>query len=199
MKGIFDEFSEISNYNKALVKATGLHDALFKLGMHVSKEEVEELMMMMDLDENGGLDYEAFKRAVTQPPTQLELWASMLPLAGMLASSLPIRGNMGDQPLRDFSRLRDDEIETAVEGFTVGLRRLLHEAKLGLRQMFDIMDRRASEAAKESAKGVSAVSKFKSFKMSTGKVADYHNGLSSRIGAFLDLNLDVHIFAGRCD
>eukprot|EP00291_Cryptomonas_curvata_P027813 CAMPEP_0172212760 /NCGR_PEP_ID=MMETSP1050-20130122/37213_1 /TAXON_ID=233186 /ORGANISM="Cryptomonas curvata, Strain CCAP979/52" /LENGTH=288 /DNA_ID=CAMNT_0012893511 /DNA_START=614 /DNA_END=1477 /DNA_ORIENTATION=+ len=137
----------------------------------------------MDLDEKGGLDYEEFKQAVAQLPTQLEKWASMLPLAGMLASSLPIRGSEGDQALRDFSRLRDEEIETAAEAFKVGLRRLLLEEKAAMRLIFDNVDSKASEAAKASAKGVSAVSKFKTFKMSTGTVADYHSGLSSRIGA----------------
>jgi hypothetical protein len=190
LKGIFDAFSETSNHTEALIRTTGLQNALQRLGVPVAVERAEELMVMTDLDEKGGLDFESFRRAAVQPPTPLEQWAGMLPLAGMLASSLPIGGGQGDQPLRDFSRLREDEIDTAVEAFKVGLRRLLLEAKASMRQMFDNVDAKASEAARDSASGVSAVSKFKSFKMSTGTVADYHDGLSSRIGTFLDFILN---------
>ena len=185
LRGIFNEFSEFSaESTEACIKADALHDALHKLNVHLSKEKEEELMAMMDLDENGGLDYDEFKRAVAQPPTQLEQWASMLPLAGLLAKSLPITSGQGDQPLRDFSRLSVEEIDTTVNAFRVGLRRLLLEAKTTTKHMFANVDKKAVEAAKDSADGISAVSKFKSFKMSTGKVADYYNGLACRIGTF---------------
>jgi hypothetical protein len=152
--------------------------------------KVEELMVAMDLDENGGLDFEEFKRAVQQPPTQLEQWASMLPLAGLVARSLPISGGLGDKPLRDISRLCDVDIDTAVEVFSEGLKLLLITARTSIRQMFDSVDRKASEAAKDLANGVSAVSKFSTFKMSTGKVVEYHEGLSGRIGMPSDLSLE---------
>ena len=108
----------------------------------------------------------------------------MLPLAGILARCLPISDGQGDQPLRDFSRLGEDGIDTAVEVFSEGLKLLLSTARASTRQMFDSMDKKAFEAAKDLADGVSAVSKYKTFKMSTGKVADYHEGLSSRIGMY---------------
>jgi hypothetical protein len=150
----------------------------------MKRDKAEELMVMMDLDENGGLDFEEFKRALQQQPTQLEQWAGMLPLAGMLARSLPVSSGQGDQPLRDFGRLADVEIDAAVEVFSKGLKLLLSTARASTRQMFDSMDKKAFEAAKDLADGVSAVSKYKTFTMSTGKVADYHEGLSSRIGMF---------------
>jgi hypothetical protein len=146
----------------------------------MEKEKAAELMLMMDLDENGGLDFEEFKRAVQQPPTQLEQWTSMLPLAGLLARCLPVSGEQGDQALRDFSRLSEDGINTAVEVFSEGLRQLLMQAKDKTKQMFDTVDQKANEAAKDTADGVSAASKFKTFKMSTGKVEDYHKGLSGK-------------------
>ncbi len=68
----------------------------------------------------------------------------------------------------------------------MGLTRQLMTKKTVLRQMFDSLDKKVSEAAKESAGGVSGVSKFKTFKMSTGKVTEYFEGLSSRIGMFLE-------------
>jgi hypothetical protein len=178
-----DGVSASESSKSEFIRADGLHSALHELGVSMERAKVEELMVLMDLDGNGCLDFEEFKRAVQQQPTQLEQWTSMLPLSGMLAKSLPVSGGLGDQPLRDFSRLSEDEINTAADVFSDGLRRLLMEAKSDLRQMFDCVDKKASEAAKDSAGGVSAVSKFKTFKMNTGVVADYHEGLSSRIGA----------------
>jgi hypothetical protein len=205
LKGVFDKFAERSTRTgddefleppdngsisgstlkfKALVKTDGLQAALLELGVHLKREKVEELMTLMDLNENGGLDFEEFQRAVQQQPTELEQWAGMLPLAGMLARSLPVSGGPGDQPLRDFSRLGDDDLDTAVQVFSEGLKLLLSSARASSRQMFDSTDKKALEAAKDLADGVSAASKFKTFKMRTGTVKDYHNGLTIRIGMF---------------
>ena len=206
LKGIFDKYAEscsgdtnvpepsptgdrldlkIKPTIEEIIKTDGLQHALLELGVQMEKGKADELMLMMDLDENGGLDFEEFKRAVQQPPTQLEQWASMLPLSGMLAKSLPVSGGQGDQPLRDFSRLDENEINAAVEVFSEGLRRLLMQAKDTTKQMFDTVDQKALEAAKDSADGASAVSKFKTFKMRTGKVGEYHEGLFSRIGKMI--------------
>ena len=180
-RNVFDRFKEMPS---GTMKTDGLHQALHLLGVPVVRKRAEDLLVAMDLDENGVLDYEEFKRAVAQPLTQLEQWASMLPLAGLLASSLPISSGQGDQPLRDLSRLSEDQIGAAVEAFRGGLTRLLLDAKTKLRQMFEVADKKAFDAAQDLASGVSAVSKFKTFKMSTGKVADFHHGLSSRVGKF---------------
>jgi hypothetical protein len=143
---------------KALIRTDGLKDALLELGVQMKREKVEALMAVMDLDENGGLDFDEFKRAVQQPLTQLEQWASMLPLAGVLARSLPVSGGQGDQSLRDFSRLGEDEINAAVVVvFSEGLRCLLMEANASesARQMFDSVNKKVEEAGRAS--GVSAV------------------------------------------
>ena len=171
-----------------------MRGALVELGVSMERVdlEAEASLKAMDLDDNGGLDFEDFKRAVQQPPTQLEQWASMLPLAAMLARSLPVNGGQGDQPLRDFSRLGEDEINAAVEAFSAGLRTLLIKAQSASKNMFANTDKKASEAAQDSADGFSAASKFKTFKMSTGSVAEYFEGLSSRVGMHSSLRAAMH-------
>jgi hypothetical protein len=103
----------------------------------------------------------------------------------MLAKSLS--GEEGDKPLRDLINLGENEINAAVDSFSKDLRRQLSQARDTLRQRFDIADKKASAVAKGSADGVSIVTKFKTYKMSTGKVEDYYLGLNSRIGTFPDL------------
>ncbi len=91
-------------------------------------------MTIMALDENGGLDFEEFKRAVKHQPTELDQWASMLPLAVMLARSLPVSCGPGDQRLQQAA---DNEIDTAVEVTSEGLNLLLSSARASTRRMFD--------------------------------------------------------------
>jgi hypothetical protein len=170
---------------KAMLKPTGLQKALLELGVQMDYGQVEKLFASNDLDDKGGLDFEEFKRAVLQPATPLEQWVAMLPINGMLARSFPIRDGPGDQTLRNVSRLGTDGIHATVDAFSAALRRVLLEAQVNLQQMFGRVDDKAAEAAMEGA--VTAVSKFKTFKMSTGTVKDYVEGISSRVGMYLAL------------
>jgi hypothetical protein len=198
LKGLFEKFAESvqmidisdtlvsqtshsSSEEKqaAMLNSIGLQKALLELGVKMDADQVEKLIFSMDLDDNGGLDFEEFKRAAQQPATPLEQWVAMLPINGMLARSFPICGDQGYQTLRNVGRLGADDINAAVDVFSAALRHLLVEAQTKLRQMFKMVDERAAEAAKES---VSAVSKYKTFKMRTGTVKDYVEGIAGRVG-----------------
>jgi hypothetical protein len=186
LQRLFDRFAEresVPGDTAAMLKPIGLQKALLELGMQMDVSQVDGLFVSMDLDENGGLDFEEFKRAIQQPATPLEQWVAMLPINGMLARSFPICGGPGDQTLRNVSRLCADEINATVDVYSAALRLVLLEAQVNLQQMFNRVDKKAAEAAMEGA--VSAVSKFKTFKMSTGAVKDYVEGISSRVGMYL--------------
>jgi hypothetical protein len=203
LKGVFDKFAEPvaivdtiridslslpedSDSSKpkhvALLKSTGLLKALLELGVQIELDQAEKLIVSMDIDDNGGLDFEEFKRAVQQPATPLEQWIALLPINGMLARSFPISSGPGDQMLRNVSRLGPDEIDATIDVFSDALRRQLVDSQTKLRQLFNRVDQNAAEAAKESASAVAAVSKFKTFKMRTGTVKDYVEGIAGRVG-----------------
>ncbi len=61
--------------------------------------------------------------------------------------------------------------------FQEGLEKLLHEAQAKLKESLAVLDRRAQEAEAGTA------SKFSTFKMSCGSIADFHMGLGARVGA----------------
>jgi hypothetical protein len=170
----------------AMIKPAGLQKALQASGVQMDPDKVEKLFVSMDLDENGGLDFEEFKRAVQQPATPLEQWVAMLPINGMLSRSFPVCDGPGDQVLRSVSKLSDDEIHATVDVFSRALQGLLLEARSNLQQMFGRVDQKVAEAATGSD---GAVAKFKTFKMRTGTVADYIEGISGRVGKFLCLHV----------
>jgi hypothetical protein len=167
---------------EAMLRPAGLQQALQEMGVQMDSDQVEMLLVSMDIDENGGLDFEEFKRAVHQPATPLEQWVAMLPIAGMLSRSFPVCGGPGDQVLRSVSKLSDNEIHASVDVFSRALLGVLTEARADLKQMFGRVDEKAAEAAKGSD---GAVSKFKTFKMNTGTVSDYTEGIASRVGKCL--------------
>ncbi len=72
------------------------------------------------------------------------------------------------------------------------LRSVLFEAPVNLQQMFAGVDQKAAEAAMEGA--VTAVSKFKTFKMSTGTVKDYVEGISGRVGMYFKMGAQPQPF-----
>ena len=107
-----------------MLKPTGLQKVLQELGVQMDFGQVEKLFVSKDLDDNGGLDFEEFKRAVQQPATPLEQWVAALPINGVLARSVPIRDGPGDQTPRNVCRLGADDINAAVEVFSTALRRV---------------------------------------------------------------------------
>jgi hypothetical protein len=124
------------------------------------------------------------ERAVQQPVTPLEQWVAMLPVNGVLASCFPVLSGPEDQALRSVGKLSDDEIHATVDVFSRKLLCLLLKARTNLQQMFSRADQKAAEAAKGSG---GAVEKFDTFKMKTGTVADYVDGISGRVGKYLCL------------
>ncbi len=143
----------------AMLKPAGLQKALQELGVPMGSDEVGKLFISMDLDENGGLDFEEFKIAVQQPApaTPLEQWVTMLPINGMLSRSFPVCGCPGDHVLRSVSKLGPDEIQATVYVFSRALQDLLLEARADLQKMFGRVDEKAAEAADGT------VEKFKTF------------------------------------
>jgi hypothetical protein len=173
--------SKVTHEANGMLDATGLQKALLELGVTMESDQVKKLHVSMDVDENGGLDFEEFKRAIQQPATPLELWVAMLPIHGMLARSFPICGQ-GHEALRNMSLLGDKDIETTINVFSEALRGVLVSAQADLRRMFEVVDAKAADAAKGQ---FSAVSKFKTFKMKTGTVKDYFEGIAIRVGTFI--------------
>jgi hypothetical protein len=73
--------------------------------------------------------------------------------------------------------------------FQEGLEKLLHQAQAKLRESMAVLDRRAQEAE------AGAASKFSTFKMSCGSIADFHMGLGARVGTRTFFAAPIHLGA----
>jgi hypothetical protein len=147
--------------------------SLIELGVRLPSDEIKAVFETADTDESGGLYLAGFTRAI-QYPCQVEQWAATLPLSQLLAQCLSFKES-SDDPLRKVSRLSADELRASADAFSENLRKILAEALSKLSLCF-------AEVERSSAVSAGHGSKFETFKMSSGSVADFHKGLLGRVG-----------------
>jgi hypothetical protein len=168
VKDLFDRHADQST---KLITAMNIRSVMLALGNHVTEDEATVLFQTFDMDENGGLDLQEFKKAI-KFPSKVEQWADNLPLSKLLAHCLSFK--QGDDPLREVSRLSSDELRAVTNAYCESLHLMLMEAVRELNLCYAEMDNTAGLA--------DAGSKFQTFKMSSGSVEDFHNGLQGRVG-----------------
>ena len=160
-------FNKYADKKDTFLSVNGLQRALFELGVPYRATIASEL------EKRGDWTFQEFQTFLMEQPTNLDKWISTLPLPGLLSECLDIHD--GDE-LRQLSRLSEERIADAVKIFSYGLRRVLTDGQAKLKQIFTLMDESAQQIADGSAP------KFLTFKMNTGTVSDYFEGLSGRIG-----------------
>ena len=163
-----------------LILRQSFEPALRAFGVVLTRAEADTLFLTLDLDNNCGLDLEEYKRALGVP-TGLEQWARTLPLAELLAASMPVGDNTEDA-LRDVGCFGAAELDVATAGFSEGLQRILVEQRESLKRSFEELDRKAM------ARNAGSSAKFATFKLSYGTTEDFHKGLQERIGGLLLVN-----------
>jgi hypothetical protein len=172
-----DIFSRHGGTKKKLLPSS-LGPALRDVGVDLSPEEVAQVFKQADLDDDKGLDWAEFRMAV-KTPTKLQQWTDTLPLSQLLAHSLSLRVQNSEDPVRGVAGMTPPQLEDTMDVLCRGLRRLLAESQAELAKCYEAMDRLA--AAAEAADGGAGV-KYQTFKMSTGTVEDFQEGLKGRVG-----------------
>jgi hypothetical protein len=106
-----------------LSKASLAH-ALSDLGVCLSPDEVHELFYTQDLNNDGWISLSEFL-TVTSKPSQIEGWATTLPLAALLADCMPSKDEAEADPLRGISKLREADMQAISACYSEGLFQLL--------------------------------------------------------------------------
>ena len=175
MRGVFDR--HVDPVTK-LLSANKLQGALSEFGVQLTASEACELMIAMDTDGNGALDFQEFTKALSQPPTQVEQFVDTLPLTGMLAACLSDPG--ADDPLKALCNIAPDSsnLISRIDAFALSLRKVLQSELVKLQHMVVAM-----EAEKDSWAG-NAGSKFAAgmVGMNAGTADEFHRGIQERLG-----------------
>jgi hypothetical protein len=165
-------FLKYSDANSHLLKTDELQAALKEFNINLTAEEVADVMLSMDINNDGGLDLMEFKRALCQPSTQVEQFVRTLPVSGMLASCLATHG--GAEPLKALCDLPRDELKDRVQVFVpIFLQEVLEPELDKLKKLLK---------AHEDEQAALSGSKFSGFSMNAGSVRDFYDGPYKRIG-----------------
>jgi hypothetical protein len=173
-----DIFSRHGGTDKKLLP-TSLGPALQDFGVELNPEEVNLVFKQADLDDDKGLDLAEFHMAV-KTPTKLQQWADTLPLSQLLGYSLTLRNRNLEDPVRAVAGMSPDELDDTMEVFCRGVRKILEDSQAELAKCYEAMDRHAAATAATADGGAST--KFQTFKMSTGTVEHFQEGLKGRVG-----------------
>ena len=118
---VFNQYSTIKSPTsvETLIPKESLARALNELSISVDETSVSHLFTEMDVNNDGGLSSDEFKRTVNVAYERVlgpyELWARSLPLAQILADALPIPTGVSgalqkDGHLRFVSNFQDVDI-----------------------------------------------------------------------------------------
>jgi hypothetical protein len=167
---------------KRFVTPEKFYSALKACGANRSSKDAAILFRSMDIDENGGLDLQEFKRAVATP-TKLEQWIASLPIPRLLARCLTSIGEGVEDPVREFCQLRGENLNEAVTAFCFDLGNTLAKYQSQLNLSYKEMERRA----RDGERGV--FSKFQISKLNCGGIEDFHRGLEGRVGMLISCTI----------
>ena len=148
--------------------------ALKELGVRLTEEEIQVLFRTMDVDNNGVLDLDEFKRAVQFPSTTEQL-ISTLPITQIFSDA--VLAITGADHLRQLSQITPEQVEDICNEAIPFLKTVLRNAVEKTAASFKAMDE--SNANQSASTGV----KFEvPSEMSSGSVHDFHLGLTGRVG-----------------
>jgi hypothetical protein len=145
--------------------------ALEELGLCLQEEEIKVIFCTMDVNNNGVMDLEEFKKAV-RFPSPIEQVISALPIAQVFSDAMP--DAIGIDRLRQFCQLTPKQIEDICLAAMPFVKNIIQDAVTKLNASFEVTDK---------SKDGQGARKFEvPPEMSAGTVGDFHGGLAGRIG-----------------
>ena len=153
---------------------------LKEIGIVMNEDDVKTLFHTVDVNNDGVMNLEEFKRAVRFPST-MESFFCTLPIIQIFADAMP--GEMGnDLRLRQFGLLTPEHIDVVCRESMPFVIQVIKDAVEKVRTSFEAMD--CTEACQSA-------SKFEvPAEMSAGTINDFFGGLDERIGTQKNYKFD---------
>ena len=136
-------------------------------------DDAKVLFESMDMDNDGFLNIDEFRRAVQSRSEMEQFISNSIPVVEVISAALPRVDSKS--PMDVFRTLTPVQITAISNAVAEGLALLLAEKIASLNEGF------AAAEAKKNVSGGSGA-KFAIFELSAGSIHDYHKGLSSRVG-----------------
>jgi hypothetical protein len=151
-------------------------DALYNVRLEeVKPDEADVIFDNMDMDSNGLLDLNEFRRAVSARSSFEQFISQDIPFHELLSTSLPRK--KATNQLTTFMELTSSQISDIVQAVSVVLKTILTAKVKELRESYE-----AAEANKRVTDSSSSAAKFSVLELKAGDISDYHKGLSGRVG-----------------
>jgi hypothetical protein len=166
-------FHKYADPDKKLIMPNRFREALGELGVQMTAEEASGHFAILDVDNNGGLDFSEFQAGITQPSSQVQQFVNTLPLHGMLASLLSTESA---EPLKDLCDIDPGRLAAAIKAFSLAVHQTTTEALINLKGLVAAMETKAGE------EGDGSGGKYQVISMNAGSVVDYHKGMYARTG-----------------
>ena len=145
--------------------------ALDELGIRKTDDDIQVIFRTMDVNNDGVMDLEEFKKAVRFPST-IEQLMNTLPIHQLFSDAMP--EELGSDCIQQFGQLSPIQIKVICQEIVPFMEKILQ----------DTVDKtRASVEASKISEVNKSGSKFEvTPEMSAGTIGDFHGGLSGRIG-----------------
>jgi hypothetical protein len=153
-------------------------EALIKLDVDAAKGHTLDEIEVFDLDRDGQIKFEDFKAAALRP-SPLETWCKSVDWWQAVADAIPSGEDDDNNPLRAVASLSDTQMDVICAEAAKSIREILSDKASQLRDAFRAIDIKAQSNQQQQSKYATP------FKASAGTTADYHKGLSDRVGTAL--------------
>jgi hypothetical protein len=148
--------------------------SLEELGLHLKEEEMQVLFRTLDVNNDGVMDLEEFKKAV-RFPSPIEQLLSAFPFSQIFADAMAAvlnEAGIMHPCLREVSQLTQEQIKEMCLAAMPFVRNVIQDEVAKLKSSFEVMDK---------AEAIRGATKFEVLpEMSSGSVQDFYGGLSGR-------------------
>ena len=161
---------KVGEYGTSTLNRQQFTSALEELGVRMNEDDVSIVFRTADLNSDGVLHLEEFKKAVRFPST-IEQFISTLPITQVFADAMPDETDT-ESRLRRFSRISEKQVDEICEVIMPFLGKMIKEAVKETQVSFAAMDKSSASNIKFTLPD----------EMPSGTVGDFHRGLTARIG-----------------
>jgi hypothetical protein len=178
-QNVQDVFGRFSLANSKVIPKERLGEAMALVtATEKTIEEIDGIFESMDLNSDGGLDFEEFERACEEP-CELQRWLGQIRFDRIIFDGICALPSMSSRSLKSVSELGPAEIRDVCAGLMNGLEFTISKECASLKCAFDMMMVKNGDLVPNDKFGVAS-------EMESGTIEDFHKGVEQRLGTRIE-------------